>query len=84
MWLIAALAACTLLLSTLPASAEEPTAAGQPAVAVVEMDKELGPLAALLTAQLSQEGVKLVERKQLDAVLQEQALSAAGLGAPVT
>ena len=50
-----------------------------PTLAVVETDKELSPLAALLTAQLSQEGVKLVERKQLDAVLQEQALSAAGL-----
>ena len=52
---------------------------GSPALAVVETDKELAPLAALLTAQLSQEGVRLVERKQLDAVLQEQALSAAGL-----
>ena len=42
-------------------------------------DKELAPLADLLTVQLSQEGVQLVESSQLDAVLQEQELSASGL-----
>ena len=70
------LAVFALIMGTamqVPAFADEPT------LAVVETDKELAPLAALLTAQLSQEGVRLVERKQLDAVLQEQALSAAGL-----
>ena len=72
-WVLVAVAASAALFCAQPASADQPT------LAVVETDKELSPLAALLTAQLSQEGVKLVERKQLDAVLQEQALSAAGL-----
>ena len=70
-WILAALA----MLTVWPAAAQ----VQQPALAVVETDNELAPLADLLTAQLSQEGVKLVERKQLDAVLQEQALSTAGL-----
>ncbi len=51
----------------------------QPTLAVVATDKSLEPLGDLLTAQLSQDGVQLVERQQLDAVLQEQALSASGL-----
>ncbi len=55
------------------------SAAEPPTLAVVETEEELAPLADLLTAQLSHQGVQLVERKQLDAVLQEQALSAAGL-----
>ena len=70
-WILAALA----MLTVWPAAAQ----VQQPVLAVVETDKELAPLADLLMAQLSQEGVQLVERKQLDAILQEQELSAAGL-----
>ncbi len=64
-----------LVLLVVPAASADQ----RPTFALVETDKELAPLADLLTAQLSQKGVQLVERKQLDAVLQEQALSAAGL-----
>ncbi len=47
-------------------------------VAVVAVDKEAEVLAALVEAQLSADGVKLVEREELDRVLQEQELSAGG------
>jgi hypothetical protein len=76
-WLAIALAATVLPAVPRSRALAEPSV--QPTLAVVETDKELGPLADLLTAQFSQEGVQFVERKQLDAILQEQALSAAGL-----
>ena len=48
-------------------------------LAVVATDAELAPLAALLEVQLSQGGIRLVERAELDRILQEQELGAAGL-----
>ena len=71
--------AVLLLLVGVGVQTNAASGAEAPTLAVVETDAQLAPLADLLTAQLSQEGVQLVERKQLDAVLQEQELSAAGL-----
>ncbi len=53
---------------------------GPPAsLAIVETDPELSPLSSLLEVQLSRQGLSLVERSELDRILQEQELSAAGL-----
>jgi len=51
-------------------------------LAVVETSAELVPLSLLVQARLSEKGLVLVERGELDRILQEQELSAAGLASP--
>jgi hypothetical protein len=48
----------------------------------VETNPELAPLSLLVQAQLTQKGLVLVERGELNRILQEQELSAAGLASP--
>jgi len=69
------LAALALLFCASPASGAE----GEVTLAVVAAEAELAPLGALLEVELSQGGLRLVERAALDSVLQEQEVSAAGL-----
>jgi hypothetical protein len=65
-----------LVLAGAPAHA----AAGEgPSLAVLGDKAEVAPLSALLQVKLGQEGLVLVERKELDKVLNEQKLSASGL-----
>jgi len=55
---------------------------GKKSLAVVETNAELAPLSALVQARLTQKGLSLVERGELDRVLQEQELSAGGIVEP--
>jgi hypothetical protein len=67
------------LVESLPAEAAAGGAAGR-RLAVVAEGANLAPLVSLLEVELSKaEGVSLVERAELDRVLREQELSAAGL-----
>jgi len=57
-------------------------AAQTKSVAILAANPDLAPLSALVQAKLTQKGLSLVERGELDKVLQEQELSAGGLATP--
>lgn len=78
--LAATLALSVLVGLTFNGSAFAAAEDGPPAsLAIVETDPELSPLSSLLEVQLSRQGLSLVERSELDRILQEQELSTAGL-----
>jgi len=57
-------------------------AAQTKSLAILAANPDLAPLSALVQVKLTQKGLSLVERGELDRVLQEQGLSAGGLAAP--